>query len=484
MKVQNRKIDLRTVLVLLICSILLTSFATYIVFSNPDLSYTTIIQEGSMNLGISFSIFRDGSTYYARNGESGAVTSSGNATYLISLCIENAENGTVNLQTDYYDLDSPIVISHSVKLVGAGHTNDVPTNMPDYYPTKLYGTVLRSSSAINMIEIQGAVFNVEIRDIGIEFTGESTGHGIKAYNPDAPTEKSYGLTYGVFENIAVLNNDGTHYAFYFENFQHLVCNLLRSWGGAFLYLKGNDNLIQYGNSVFSECYTYAYKTTSLSIMEVTTSGVWTGNWTNLMQFNRLQLNCFGSAPRCLYLHNVRLTTFVALEIETTLAELIKIDEHSLDIVFINPFFWSTHENSIIWADSDCTAISFIEGWFDIASIQLKAVPNLLLNPHWLSGYRPVFYEPTNCIIFDNYTIATQSCNRNGVVSEGEDHIDIFFTPSPTFNQTDTNYGVVVTPNWNTTVWVTDKATSGFTINFGTNAPANAKFDYFIFRRIT
>jgi hypothetical protein len=35
---------------------------------------------------------------------------------------------------------------------------------------------------------------------------------------------------------------------------------------------------------------------------------------------------------------------------------------------------------------------------------------------------------------------------------------------------DANYGVMVTPNWNTTVWITRKATTGFTMNFGTAAP--------------
>jgi hypothetical protein len=46
---------------------------------------------------------------------------------------------------------------------------------------------------------------------------------------------------------------------------------------------------------------------------------------------------------------------------------------------------------------------------------------------------------------------------------------------------DANYGVIVTPNWGTTAWVTAKATTGFTINFGTAAPASASVDWFIVR---
>lgn len=46
---------------------------------------------------------------------------------------------------------------------------------------------------------------------------------------------------------------------------------------------------------------------------------------------------------------------------------------------------------------------------------------------------------------------------------------------------DAGYGVVATPNWGTTVWVTNKSTTGCTINFGTGAPANATVDLATFR---
>lgn len=46
---------------------------------------------------------------------------------------------------------------------------------------------------------------------------------------------------------------------------------------------------------------------------------------------------------------------------------------------------------------------------------------------------------------------------------------------------DTNYAVLITPNWLTTHRVTSKATTGFTVDFGTAAPANAAFDYMIVR---
>jgi hypothetical protein len=46
---------------------------------------------------------------------------------------------------------------------------------------------------------------------------------------------------------------------------------------------------------------------------------------------------------------------------------------------------------------------------------------------------------------------------------------------------DALYGVCVTPNWGTTIYVTAKTTAQFQVNFGTVAPANAKIDWHVFR---
>lgn len=44
-----------------------------------------------------------------------------------------------------------------------------------------------------------------------------------------------------------------------------------------------------------------------------------------------------------------------------------------------------------------------------------------------------------------------------------------------------SYGIVVTPNWNTTVWVTAKTINSCVVNFGTVAPGGATFDLVSFR---
>jgi hypothetical protein len=46
---------------------------------------------------------------------------------------------------------------------------------------------------------------------------------------------------------------------------------------------------------------------------------------------------------------------------------------------------------------------------------------------------------------------------------------------------DANYAVFCTPNWNTTCFVTNKTTTGFTLNYGSAAPAGQLVDWFVAR---
>jgi hypothetical protein len=63
------------------------------------------------------------------------------------------------------------------------------------------------------------------------------------------------------------------------------------------------------------------------------------------------------------------------------------------------------------------------------------------------------------------------------IPTGSSYIDITLpVPEP-----DTNYGVIVTPQWNTTVWISNKTTTGFRVNFSI-APSQASYiDWLVFR---
>jgi hypothetical protein len=52
----------------------------------------------------------------------------------------------------------------------------------------------------------------------------------------------------------------------------------------------------------------------------------------------------------------------------------------------------------------------------------------------------------------------------------------------TIREPDTDYGVSVMPSWDTTVYVTDKLTTGFTARFGSASGATDTLDYSIYRQ--
>jgi hypothetical protein len=66
---------------------------------------------------------------------------------------------------------------------------------------------------------------------------------------------------------------------------------------------------------------------------------------------------------------------------------------------------------------------------------------------------------------------------NVPVTQGATYVDITLP----FSEVDANYGVSVTPQWNTTVWVTNKTITGFRVNFGTAPASDSAVDYFVYR---
>ena len=66
--------------------------------------------------------------------------------------------------------------------------------------------------------------------------------------------------------------------------------------------------------------------------------------------------------------------------------------------------------------------------------------------------------------------------RNESVPSGFSSLDVNLNvPEP-----DLNYGVVATPFWNTTVYVSNKAQNGFKLNFGAISPG-AEVSWILFR---
>lgn len=91
----------------------------------------------------------------------------------------------------------------------------------------------------------------------------------------------------------------------------------------------------------------------------------------------------------------------------------------------------------------------------------------------VSGVYDGYYEfPLNDT---SYTDTGAAFTVTGIDPPGTNHVD------NDCREPDANFAVLVTPNWLTTWKVTGKATTGFTVTFGTAAPASATFDYMIVR---
>lgn len=84
--------------------------------------------------------------------------------------------------------------------------------------------------------------------------------------------------------------------------------------------------------------------------------------------------------------------------------------------------------------------------------------------------------------FDGYF----ETNTTTFVDSGQSFSGFDYPPTvgaviPSQFEVDSNYQIIITPSWNTTVWVTNKLTSGFTVNFGTAAPAGGTISWLLFR---
>jgi len=104
----NRKIVSLIGLVFILC--LASSVITYAV--TMSFSFSTIIEAGSLVSGYSYIVFVDGSTYYAKNGLTGAIDYSGtNATTVIQSVFDQ-NSSSVFFKAGPYDLDGNTVTAN------------------------------------------------------------------------------------------------------------------------------------------------------------------------------------------------------------------------------------------------------------------------------------------------------------------------------------------------------------------------------------
>jgi len=84
-------------------------------------------------------------------------------------------------------------------------------------------------------------------------------------------------------------------------------------------------------------------------------------------------------------------------------------------------------------------------------------------------------EVRGAVITKRLYFSNRLSGINHLVPAGYTYIDIVF-PEP-FTAV---YGVCVIPQWNTTVWVTNKTNTGFRVNFGTPPSLDSYIDWFVY----
>jgi hypothetical protein len=128
----------------------------------------------------------------------------------------------------------------------------------------------------------------------------------------------------------------------------------------------------------------------------------------------------------------------------------------------------------------------INDW-NYRSVNVSAGQKVTMSVSWMSNLKRRIYRGTSPGEFDGYWEWGTGVNPSPFVDDG----NIPFTgkgmPPHTGDlwhryEDDANYQIVATPSWATTVYVTNKATTGFTLNFSSAAPdANQTVSWLLFR---
>jgi len=83
-------------LVFVVCLLVASSSLSISVYAATHPSFTTTVETGSMVDTVSYVIFKDGSTYFAKNGTTGAIDYSGtNGTQVTQNAVDNTDCGTI-----------------------------------------------------------------------------------------------------------------------------------------------------------------------------------------------------------------------------------------------------------------------------------------------------------------------------------------------------------------------------------------------------
>lgn len=278
----------------------------------------------------------------------------------------------------------PIVIKKYVAVEGAAVGSLPPAygSIPDAPPSAMSGTVFETASANNVFEFEENAYGASLENVGVKFTGGSSGHGVSA-------DKGAGkrsLCFGKLRDIMVVGHDANHHAFNLKNAIHVEYSRLSSFGGGIFKLVNDDSTynINFGNSVGNMIYGYVNKPLGSGVYPYHFASVGTGVM-NLCSFTRMQANyCPGATVPtehwCMYLDHIRDFSFPALDLEcdsyiTQFLKMVNICERN---VVTDPLFYGAATGTKYMDLTNAVDCLFMGGFYGALAVSDTTGQNMFI----------------------------------------------------------------------------------------------------------
>jgi len=235
--------------VFMLCLLIASSSISFRVYAATHPAFTTIIEEGSMVETVNYAVFRDGSTYYAKNGTTGEIVYSGTNASEIGNNVVNglpSIGGAVSFAAAEYEMDSPIVI------VGGGPTP--PTKTIKISGAGRFATIFKATTATNMFEVSNGA-SVVLEYFYIDMNNKN-GHGIVGLNSGASFDRSFQKSY--IHDIEIRGVVSGYWCMYLTNIYitNTWDNLYLRSGGGGIYMECDS--VGYGNNHFGNIMVSLY----------------------------------------------------------------------------------------------------------------------------------------------------------------------------------------------------------------------------------
>jgi len=405
-------------LALLFVALLVITPTIQIALASPNPFY---ISGGVYPHSTSYTVWKDGSSYYSKNAYGYLQFSGTNFTKVFQDSHDQlTTGGTIYLTKDYYSYATGLVVTNEfVHVEGESLGNVASVGTVLHYTGS--GVAVQIGSSTSSDNIHG----VWVRNLMIEGTTSGAG-GIKSYNAIYMTLENlhirefyngYGITVsskGKFSEVCELRS--------------LI--IMRVKYGILLDNEATTNQVNYITMEFCNIY---------------------GNTTGTYQSGSIGVQIppdYGGSEIANdnVLRDVKLWYF----------------QRGIE----NSGHYTRIENPDFDRQFEC---AMYENGTNTLVIHPRFGSDITYSWHW---------GGTKTYVIDNDAFIPHECGVDVSVSNGASSHTV------TLSRTQENavYGVSVIPSWDTTVYITAKSTTQFTVTFGTNAGASDTLDWFIYRQ--